>query len=469
MKKRQPKKIPTILGLIILITGGFLGIFLANRSQTFLLKASGETTPQQIKITNITDSSFTVSWITLAAAKGFISFGEKSQLGQTFLDERDEGTGNVQEYFAHYVSLKNLKPGIKYFFKINSAEKSFGNGDRPYEITSAQIINLPLPESDIAYGMILEPSGNPAKGAIVYLSLANTTPLSSLVKNDGSWMINLSTARSVNLNSYSSYNKEIQVEEIFVQGEKSDTAVAITTTKNDSPLPTLTLGQTYDLRQAIVSSSPTPTIFSPLSSYITSPPEIPSAITTASPTPLAPTPTQVSRGFSLQPIISPPSGQKITIINPSEGENINNQKPEFIGTGPKDEALQIIVQSEVNYSGQMLVAEDGTWKWTPPADLPPGQHTVTIVYEDKTGITQKVVRNFTVLATGESDLPSFSSSPSGQLTTIPSTPTPTTSSRAALPPSGPPPPRSGNLTLTFFSLIIGIALLILGFYQYKSS
>jgi len=443
MKRKQPKTIPTFIAILILAAGVFFGVFLIRKTQTFSLKASGQIIPQQVKITNITDISFTVSWITQSATNGFIVFGETSQLGQTALDDREPGTEARELFFTHYVTVKNLKSSTKYFFKIGSAGKLFDNRGKAYEITTASVINLPLPNADTAYGIVLEPGGNPAKGAIVYLSLANTVPLSCLVKNDGSWVIPLSTARNLTLTSYSSYDRELQVEEIFVQGGNLGTATAITTTKNDSPVPTLILGQTYDFRQAAPEVSPTPTstVFGELSS------------------------TPLKSGFGLEPLVSSPSSQRLNILNPGEGEKINTQKPEFVGTAPSGEVLEIVVESETTFSGQTIVDEKGNWKWSPPTDLPPGEHTITVTLKDENGIAQKVVRTFTVLAAGEGESPSFVATPSAGLTATPSAEPPRII--GTLTPT-PKPPSSGNLTNTIILPTIGLILLIFGFYQFKA-
>jgi len=450
--KKKPKTIPVLGGILILLIAGILGIFLINKSQTFFLKANQETIPQQVKITNVSDIFFTVSWVTQSASSGFIAYGESpSQINRIVLDDRETDTEAKESFFTHYVTVKNLKPSTKYFFKVGSAGKTFDNGGKPYEITTGPTINLPLPAADTAYGIVLDSKNNPAKGAIVYLSMANTTPLSSMVKSDGSWIIPLSTARNLTLTSYSSYDRSLQIEEIFVQGGNLGTTTVITTTKNDSPVPTLTLGQNYDFRQQAFENSPTPS------------PE-PGGIPFSAETP---TPAKRS-GFSFElPISSPsPTGnleQKLEILAPAEGEKINTSKPEFIGVAPPGEVLQIIVESETSLTGQVVIGENGRWTWSPPVDLSVGDHHVTVVLKNKNGAAQKVTRSFTVLAAGQSEIPSFNATPSGQLTIIP-----TLTSAPATPTAKPSQPPTGNLTNTLIFITIGLVFIIFGLYQLKT-
>jgi hypothetical protein len=457
------------------------GVVMINKISTSPPRASAENAPEQVKITNIGESSFTVSWITQSSTKGIVIFGEKAQqLNQRVLDQR-ENLKSVKEDFTHYFWVQNLKPATKYYFKINSSGKIFDNNGRPYEVTTAPKINLPLPENDTAYGIILNKEGGPAKGAIVYLSLANTTPLSSLVKEDGSWMIPLSMARSVSLNNYSAYDKEFQIEELFVQGGNSGNSTALNITKNDNPFPTLILGQNYDFTKdmddkkgvadlLVLRNETQPTVgpgnfISEPSLTPTNTPLPPKATPTNFLVPINP-PQSLSPGVTLSPtaIITQ---KRLNIVNPSEGEGLNNLRPQFQGTAPSGGVLDIKVESDPYYFGQTVVDQQGNWNWTPPADLSPGKHTVTVLYSDENGVTQKLVRNFTVLAAGESNLPSFTSTPSATLT-VTQIPTAKPSITITTPTASPTPYVTGSLTSTGLSLIIGLALLILGFYQLKS-
>ncbi len=460
MKTKPPKTIPTFLALLLLGVTVFLGVFLIKRSQTFSLKANPQNTPQEVKITNVSDTSFTVSWITKSSIPGFLGIGETSQLGQSAEDDRDKGTGAKESFFTHYVTVQNLKSSTKYYFKIYAGSLAFDNNGKPYEVTTGPAINLPLPAADAAFGVILEAGGNPAKGAIVYLGLANTTPLSSLVKNDGSWVIPLSMARNLSLTNYSSYDKEIQVEEIFVQGANMGTATAICTTKNDNPVPSLTLGQTYDFRQPTPTGQPVGEIagFQPAGLATSS---APTSNLTGTP---AVQPTS-KPGFNPESSTFLPAGSsRLNVLNPQEGEVINTQRPEIIGTAPSEKILEILVESDLILSGQILTDETGSWKWSPPADLSPGEHTITVSLKDDNGLIQKVTRKFTVLAVGENELPSFTATPSGEISLTPSpeptrivgTPTPT--------PSQPP---TGSLTVTAFFLIMGVILIIIGYNYFQ--
>src|SRR4030043_1404707 len=82
------KRIPTIIGLIVLVIGLGTGIILINGRQIFRLNAKEEASPKNVRVSNINESSFSVSWTTAVVTKGFIKWGGKERtLNQTALDK----------------------------------------------------------------------------------------------------------------------------------------------------------------------------------------------------------------------------------------------------------------------------------------------------------------------------------------------------------------------------------------------
>jgi len=455
--------IPTILGLVVLLGGTAAGIFLIRKGPTFLLKATPGVTPKQIKVTNITDTSFTVSWITEEPTEGFVHFGQTSSLGNIATDDRDAISRKTISSSTHHVSIKNLKPKTKYYFKIGSGGKTFDNSGSAWEVTTANTPTSEVPPSDIVSGEVENQDGTPGEGAIVYLSIANMTPQSTLVHTSGNWLIALNNAFSSDLSGYASYDKQAQIIEIFVQGEEK-TATAITTTGNDNPIPKITLGKNYDFRQKENSKPETEASPSGQTS------EEKEATASGQQE-------ETSSKFSFEDLGQATEDTTISIINPTEGEVLNTQKPAFSGTGPAGKTIQILLESSSAFSDTLTVDEEGNWTWSPPEELEPGEHSITISYLGKT-----FTRYFTVLAAGESDLPAFTATPSATGTpsptptpettptptvspeptpTLETTPTPTSSpeaTRTALPSTEAGVPTAGYLTPTFLLFIIGLTL-----------
>lgn len=433
---KRIRQIPTILAFLILGGGVAVGVFLIKNTPKFFIRANPEIIPKKIKITNVSDKSFVVSWITEGEAYCFLQYGAEKELSFNSADDRDQISGQKGKFFTHYVTVKNLNPSTNYFFKINCEGRFFDNNGQPYQVKTGPVIQEPEPPNDVAYGKILKQDGSPASGVIIYLSLANAAPLSSLTTASGSWAIPLNLARLPDLSSWARYDKEASVEEILVEAGPEGGATAIGVTKNDNPLPTIILGQNFDFRRTSTQAESTP------------PP--------ASPTP-----------FSRFSVGETPPVVDLKIINPLPGEEINTLRPEILGTGPAGEVATIVIESPEVIRGEITINNDGSWSWVPPTNLSPGSHTVTVTLANG----KKVSHSFTVVAAGTQDLPSFTASPSATLIPTPSptatptpsfTPTPTPPTRVSQPSTESGLPRPGVLTPTFLFIIMGSSLVILG-------
>lgn len=421
LKRRPFKRLPIPIAFLVGLVGLIGGILLVNNLRDLRSQASTEITPRQIKIANIGSSSFTVSWITQEKATGSIRFGETGNLDERRNDLRDQNRGEQDKYLTHFVLVENLKPETKYYFKIISSGTSYDNSGKLFEVPTGPF-KIPS-DNDIAQGKILTPTKEPALGALVYLSMANTIIQAAITDSEGNWMIPLSTARSLDLKDFSNYDRNAQVEEIFVIQEENKTATATVATTNDNPVPDIILGQSYD--------------------FLTSAPEVPNT----------PIPIRENFSGSLGPASTQSGsfqqlteGSDLTISFPSENEKVNNTQPEFLGSGPKGQKLMIKIESEQEIVSEAQASLNGKWGWSPPVPLSPGQHQITVSYTDQNGFVKKVTRIFTVLAEGSSDLPSFTATPSGQ-TVTPSpriTPSPTSGPSPTNPPttSGTPSPTS---------------------------
>lgn len=454
------KRIPTVIGIVVLILGIIGGVVLVQKGGVWFLKAEPEAVPQEIRLTNISDTSFTVSWITKEKVLGFVKYGTSPSLENTVGDERDMFSEERNPYSVHHVKVENLESKTKYYFKIGSGTRLYDNNGQVYEMTTAPSLGTP-PFADTVYGTILKSDDLPAEGVIVYLSLANSTPLSALTRSGGNWAIPLGVARTSNLTIYVAYDPDASVEEIFVQGGNLGAATAIVTTRNDSPVPSMTLGRSYDFR------------------------EIGANVGDQAVTPPPP-----GDRFPADDVTPPPGGGKeLKIINPEEDEEVANQRPEILGEGPAGKKLQISIESPDVLTDEIIIGEGGNWAWTPPSNLSPGEHILTIVLENGTSL----IRSFVVLAAGEGDTPAFTATPSGEITGTPTpsptmsptpsltitptptvsitltptpmttlTPTPTVAAREGMPATDEGVPEPGFLSPTILFVILGSVLILSG-------
>lgn len=425
---------PTALGLLILLIAIGAGIFFIKTRSGIKPETAAEVTPEQVRITNVTDTGFSVSWITGKEATGSIKFGEKvNELKQQALDDRDQLSGGEAAVEVHHVTLKNLLPTTKYYFKIESGGKQFDNKGKPFEVSTGATLGSP-PTADPIYGTVLTQSGSPAEGVVVYINVANGAPLSALAKTGGTWALSLATARTADLGSYLTYDTQATIVNLLVQGGKQGTASAITTTTNDNPVPEISLGKSHDFRTQAIAEAPT----------ADQPTASPSGETKSGFSALNPLVAQVATG----------SGE-VTLENPSfEGEVINATQPAFIGSGPAGTVLAIEINSEETYTGSVTINEDGTWEFTPPTGLTPGEHSVTINYIDTNGEEQVLTRSFVIAAAGSTSMPAITATQSGE--------TATDASRTKMPATGSGIPKPGTFELTLLMVLTGLGLVVGG-------
>lgn len=449
------KRLPTLVGIFILVIGIAITTYLTSNVQQFFLKAEPALTPKNIKTSNLTSSSFTISWVTPDdPISGYIRYGKSSSLGNIGLDDRDQKPDNLGQYLVHHVTLNGLEAQTTYYFKIVSGEKEYDENGKPYSVTTTPIISpTTLPPT---YGVILEENGQPAKEAIVYLQVGNSNLVSALTKSSGNWLISLSSLADQDLKGVLKTQPD-DLESIFVQGRQK-TSKAIVTLDNNSPVPPITLGQDYDFR---ITSSPSPAV----------------------------------------PITTTPPNPSFDLINPASGAAIPGQ-PLFRGTALPEKPVQIEVESESSFKGEVAADAMGNWSWQAPSDLSPGEHTVTVTSVDNQGNLITIVRKFVILASGvqvvEAATPSATPTVTPRLSPSPSptptpgapsptstisptptlTPTPTSTSTPTPKPSPTPAPtltltptpsstatplpESGDLLLTLILLAGGVTFITVG-------
>ena len=130
------KRIPTLLGILLIIIGVGITSYLVKTGVILTSKAGPSEIAQNIRISNVTDRSFTISFTTEALVIGSINFGKDKNLGQTALDDRD-GQGVLKEHKIHYITVKNLDSSSDYYFSITSGSKEFLQKAEPFIVKTA--------------------------------------------------------------------------------------------------------------------------------------------------------------------------------------------------------------------------------------------------------------------------------------------------------------------------------------------
>jgi len=162
--------------------------------------------PYKVRVSNVTDSAFTVSWVTDEPMVGIVYYGEKdnflpgplSWIGkQKAVDDRDYSNAQTEcvsefnkkasknrddnfaidisdydcndvkvvkkgEYYTHHVTVQNLEAEKEYFFRVGNGYISFGKNSGEFVIGEIEGVNEFLAKTRPLFNEVLSP--NPAFG-----------------------------------------------------------------------------------------------------------------------------------------------------------------------------------------------------------------------------------------------------------------------------------------------------------------
>ncbi len=440
------KRIPTLLGLLAIVIGIGITSFLTKTGVIFTGLASPTDEPTNVQISNVSDTSFTVSYTTDGAVFGSLNAGLNSSLGTTVLDDRDK---TLTAHKTHMMTVRNLVPQTSYLFSITSGQNTFLKNGVLYNVKTGPAIDLPLiTQRGSLTGKVVMPDGSSAADVVIYLGVDGAQTLSTLAKTDGSYDLPLNSIRTADLMSYYSIPKGINVK-LSIFGNSLSSKATLTSDQL-AQVPTITLSQNYDFT---ISNSP-------LSGQV-----------------LVATPSG-----QLFPSATPSSSLNTAtpqILTPNKDQSFSDTQPLFKGKAQPNADVEISIHSDDAISAKVVADANGNWTYRPGSTLSPGTHTISIKTKDAFGIVKTITQQFTVFAAGSQV--GVSATPSATLTptltpTVTATPTPTLTitpvasptSTITLPPTKTPtaiPTKAlaptGNSSLPTVG-VLGLAFVIIG-------
>ena len=234
-KNVGPRKIMQIVSVVLAV------LLILGIGAWLLLKGPS---PENIRITNLTDQSVTVSWTTSSASKGVVLYRTNNDFNPLFLasngalkayDDRDvqaarlehmngviaseDGRTDVDlasvdtvevtdkgKYYVHHVTLENLEPSTQYYFQVgNGMFFTSGGTDFATDATISSTNTFktyPLFEELLTpnptYGSIVNGSEKVVDGMVFMVPKpgSGSGPLSTVLNEEGRWYIDLSNTRS---------------------------------------------------------------------------------------------------------------------------------------------------------------------------------------------------------------------------------------------------------------------------------
>jgi len=210
-------------------------VIAVQKFNIFTPKASG-VVPQYLTIANITDTSATLTWTTpTSGTVTNLQWGETAQLGTIESDFRDKRDKTTLSRNTHFVQLAGLKPNTTYYFRITSGTVDYPSVDQ--QPATFKTISAPTTDASNQLTIYGDTSAK-VKDAILFVYVQTATgftsaaPLATTLNTDGTWFINLATART-NDGEYLSITDETPL--AVIMHTNADGYVGVHTSKN-SPL-----------------------------------------------------------------------------------------------------------------------------------------------------------------------------------------------------------------------------------------
>jgi len=411
--QHKKKKIPGILGLLVLLIGVAITVYLAGTTTHFFQHAATSENPEDIRITNITDTSFTFTYKTQSSFNGTLTLQDGGN--QTILDDRDQKSGTPHPYTLHSITAKNLSPQTKYSFSILSNTTTFLNNGTPFSVTTAAKSTSFPTETPPVTGKVVGANGAPVDEVLVFLTTPNGQTLSTLTEADGIYILPINIMRTKDLSEQLTFTANTPLQILAVSPDNS--AHASLSIGSSNPVPLISLGQEYDFTLSVI----------PVAS------------------------TSAAGGF---PEFSLDESLKATpqILTPEKpDQSFTDPQPLFKGTAPPNEEVTITIHSDDVITKTVTADSNGNWSFRPSTPLSPGQHTITITTKNQYGVLQTIERSFTVYAAGTQIDQSTTPVPTGQALTQAPKPTATPTPKPKVT-STPTPIKSGSTPTPQISL-----------------
>jgi hypothetical protein len=281
--------------------------------------------PADVRISNVADQRFSLSWVTSAAETGYLRWGvDPANMSAQTEDDRGAGVAST----THHVTIGNLAPKTAYYVDVVSGATVDNNGGAHYRVTTGTALDPGSPAPPV-YGQLSRSDGLSPAGILVYGTVrdgdSRGTPgasglLSGVVqeKDQGYWYLNLGLARLADLSglfSYSPSGDKLALRFVGGPGQALELTLDTGAAAPAAPIvlpaapppatatPPATTTPVATATQARATPSPSPAAATP--STTPAPPTLPTATPTPpAPSPSAPPPVPVASPAA-SPVVSP--------------------------------------------------------------------------------------------------------------------------------------------------------------------
>lgn len=386
---RKERRIPTLLALFLLFSGLGIAVYVDRSSQSLQTSAGSGGVPSDIHISNISDRSFTVSWVTDIPSPGSVIVEHEGNR-RTLLDELDSDAV-VRPRLTHAVTVHELTADTVYSVTVVSGKRC---NSTQCPVLTQKTARQQNPPSDLPplRGTVQTADGRPAEGALVYVTVGQSLPLSSRSDSAGIWVIPMTNIRHQNLNDQLQL-ADSDVLQVSVKRASQETATAILDVKSvraNVSLPPFVFGNSYNLIDLLSKRK-----------HILAQQEQQKTLGAAT----------NRTGAAQSPETD--TGVLEILFPKKDNDTTTDFRPRFRGIGVPNTNIRISLDGDAQ-AGNVKIGKDGTWNSRPTRDLSPGVHRITIRGVDRENKPVSLSRQFIVFKSGEQVL--AESTPAGTLT-----------------------------------------------------
>lgn len=278
-------RIPTLLGLTFLAIALGLGIFLFTYNKTLSEQTKKNFIPNNIEVSNISNSAATITWETDNRTAGSIIYQKvkdkdfssdcifsvstkifscldlkrfisptKGSSAQEAKDVRDAKEGKT--HLIHFVTLTDLEENTQYKFRIK--EDRFLFPDQPLILKTAMKVAEQTQTQRPVLGKIVDESLKPVNEALVFLQILGAGNLSSITSQAGSFLIPLVSLYNKDLKSFYILDDKTPATLVVQKGNLKSAVQLNLPLENNQSLPPIILGKDLDLTETAASASANP-------------------------------------------------------------------------------------------------------------------------------------------------------------------------------------------------------------------
>ena len=158
---------------------------------------------RSIRVANVRDTSFTVSWVADRASTGMIRWGQDD--GSSPTNSASDKRGATGTFTVHFATVSGLAPSTSYRFDVVSGSTTDTNGGAHYVVTTGPTLGATAP--DQAFGTVSLRDGSVPASVVMHLTASGpsgtSAPLAALVTTAEQkyWAVNLGNLRTATLDA----------------------------------------------------------------------------------------------------------------------------------------------------------------------------------------------------------------------------------------------------------------------------